>query len=179
MNFYLVNYLIIGVLTIFILLFFNKKDDDKLYFLNVNNERFSLSWFLDEVLVPFLGFMFIIIAWPLVIGMLLKEKFFPPEPYVPEEEIVFEVKPEDLLTKQSISEIEEAEIVYDPLNAAPEIPFGHLNQAWNQFKNKIQTRDEIWSFSVMFKPEYGDEHIRSGYVFVRDNNPTDIFFECD
>ncbi len=78
-----------------------------------------------------------------------------------------EVEPEDLLQPKTIEEIEQREIVQDPLGAVPALPFGHLAAGWISFRSQLEPGDEIWSFCAV-KPEYwGREEQLSGYAAVR------------
>jgi hypothetical protein len=78
----------------------------------------------------------------------------------------FKITREDLLAEMSLSEIEEREMVLDPMRAAPCLPFGHLNPAWKKFLEDVQPSDVYWSFSAQFTPWRWTE-LRQGYVVVR------------
>lgn len=59
----------------------------------------------------------------------------------------------------------------DPLKAAPELPFGHLNAAWKEFLNGQADGGELWSFSAHWQTTWGRKELRSGYVMVQDRTP--------
>ena len=87
-----------------------------------------------------------------------------------DEDLPFAVARSDLLERHSISEIEKREMVIDPLGAVPDLPFGHLHPAWRKFVATVGPTDAIWSFSAEWKPRWGPEELRAGYVIVRGNS---------
>ncbi|CAK0768000.1 conserved hypothetical protein [Gammaproteobacteria bacterium] len=124
------------------------------------------TYFISPLLVAIL----ILIAWPTVIyykvkKMLLKMLLeYAYQQYKPK---AFFVSRNDLLQQISVEEIELQERVSDPLNAVPDLPFGHLNKAWNRFLKKRRKGDEIWTFSANRTSERGWKELRAGYVLVR------------
>lgn len=85
------------------------------------------------------------------------------------------VRREHLQTRMSLEEIERANIVRDPLGAAPELPFGHLNAAWRRFAEQLQEGDELWSFSTPWERQFPMKELRQGYVVVRAGEPGACF----
>jgi hypothetical protein len=80
----------------------------------------------------------------------------------------FSVLTEHLLAPFCVDEIEERERIVDPLNAVPNLPFGHLNPAWRKFVDNLSDKDEIWEFSTSsIGVSRGDEACE-GYVAVAD-----------
>ena len=67
----------------------------------------------------------------------------------------------------TIEEIESRERISDPLGAVPSLPFGHLNAAWAEFKDNLQTGDELRFFSVPWK-ECWNMELHEGYVVLRE-----------
>jgi hypothetical protein len=78
-----------------------------------------------------------------------------------------EVEPEDLLQPTTIGEIEQREIVQDPLGAAPALPFGHLSAGWIRFCSQLEPGDEVWSFRAVRSDDWGGHEQSSGYAAVR------------
>jgi hypothetical protein len=78
----------------------------------------------------------------------------------------FAVKADHLQKQWSLAQVEQAEMVVDPLRAVPALPFGHLNSVWEDFKQWVQGGDEIWSFSGTWKAQWGHEEVYEGYVIV-------------
>jgi hypothetical protein len=75
----------------------------------------------------------------------------------------------------SVEEVEALETVLDPLGAAPNVPFGHLNAAWRAFIEGGTECDELWSFSADWQTAWGNRERRAGYVRVRAGEPGDYF----
>jgi hypothetical protein len=122
-----------------------------------------------------LAIVFIFIPlWPVVLSVELhlpwyKLKFWTSkaERSVPwtltDEEPEFKVSMPDLLEKLSRAEIEAIEQVDDPLGAAPNIPFGHLNSTWQAFVDGLEPDCELWSFRGRWNTRYRDWQMK-GYV---------------
>lgn len=86
---------------------------------------------------------------------------------IEEREKPFQVQPADLLVRMTVREIEQRETVQDPLNAVPNLPFGHLNPAWEKLKSGMGPDDEIWTYSAQWKDGWRDPETREGYAIVR------------
>jgi hypothetical protein len=82
------------------------------------------------------------------------------------EEPEFKVAKTDLLAKLSREAIEALEQVHDPLQAVPNLPFGHLNSVWQAFVDGLEPDCELWSFRGRWKTEYRDWQMQ-GYVVQR------------
>ena len=67
----------------------------------------------------------------------------------------------------TLDEVEAQETIYDPLGGAPNIPFGHLNPAWLEFRENLTPEDQIWSFSSVRDTDWGDQESKKGYVIVK------------
>lgn len=83
-----------------------------------------------------------------------------------EEEPAFKVSMSDLVEKLNRAEIEALEQVDDPLNAVPNLPFGHLNHVWQAFVDGLEPDCELWSFRGRWKTKYRDYQMQ-GYVAQR------------
>lgn len=122
---------------------------------------------LDDVFGPALIGLLVVPFWPVILFFKIKQLIFGTPEIKPFEEPQFSVTRADLLTKMSISDIEEKEMVVDPLGAVPHLPFGHLNCAWNNFLEDVQPSDAIWTFSAKWT-HWGRTELRKGYVIVND-----------
>lgn len=100
-------------------------------------------------------------------------------PYVAEllPERGFFVHREDLIRQMTIEEIEQQEHVADPMRAVPDLPFGHLNAAWVEFKANLEQQDSVWSFAAQWAPDWGRKEIREGYVILRGDNVGQYFLK--
>ena len=80
----------------------------------------------------------------------------------------FAVEGQHLLELLTVQEAEKREVVTDPLKAAPELPFGHRNAAWQKLIDGRADGDELWSFSAQWQQmTWGREELRLRYVVVQ------------
>lgn len=79
----------------------------------------------------------------------------------------FKPKISDLIERLSIDTIEAAELIYDPLDAVPRLPFGHENSCWVEFKSHLEVDDELWSFDAQIENEWGCVEYCEGYASFR------------
>jgi hypothetical protein len=171
---YLYWYLGIGAVVLILMVAFHhlskKQDDNSLndVLADLKSERKSL-WFrlLNNVLVPALGGTLIVPFWPVLVFLKVKELVFDEPDRGTIDEPEFAVTREDLQTQLSLQEIEQMEMVFDPLGAAPNLPFGHLNTAWKKFCEGMEPHDSLWSFTAPWTSAWGSKDIRQGYAIVR------------
>ena len=78
----------------------------------------------------------------------------------------FAVAPRELLAAGTRAAIEAAETVHDPLHAAPELPFGHLNPAWRAFADALPPDAVLHAFRSDWRNQYGSVERHEGYVAV-------------
>lgn len=123
-----------------------------------------------NILAPMLVAVSVLLLWPAGACLRIKEFFSKPN-QVAAGEREFAVARSDLQERLSTPEIEDREIVSDPLYAVPDLPFGHLNAAWRRFLNDLAQGDEVWSFSAHAQTKWGTTEIREGYVEVRGGVP--------
>lgn len=171
---YLYWYLGIGAVVLILMAAFHKltkkKDDNSLNDVlgDLRPERKSL-WFrlLNDVLGPALVGTLIVPFWPVLVFFKVKDFVVGEPDRGPIDEPEFAVTRGDLQTQLSVQEIEQREIVFDPLGAAPHVPFGHLNTAWKKFCEGMEPFDSLWSFTSHWTSAWGSKEIRQGYVIVR------------
>lgn len=128
--------------------------------------------FLEDILAPFLAILFVVTAWPILIIINIRDKRRFERRLDDNGEEQFTVTAEDLLEQLTIQEIEQREMVTDPLQSVPELPFGHLNPVWVNFKDALSEGDAVYEFTKIWHPPlffYRQEV--SGYVCVRDEQP--------
>jgi hypothetical protein len=131
-------------------------------------EEDGIWGFIQKYVVPVLGILILLIGWPIFFYRKIKELLTVRENL---EEKKFIVSKQSLIKKLSIADIEKLEIVKDPLNAVPKIPFGHLNSAWLSFKQQISPDDTVWSFNSDWTNSFGSKQQLTGYVIVKDDSP--------
>lgn len=137
----------------------------------MNPERNKLSYrFINKGLVPVLASVIAILFWPAVLYMKIKD-IRDRGPGGRFEEKIFQVSKADLLTKRTIQQIESDEVIEDPLDAVPALPFGHLNKCWKILLAQMMDGDEFWSFRSKWDGNWGRTEIRLGYVLVREGSP--------
>ena len=122
---------------------------------------------LNKVIVPILAAFMALAVWPIAIYWKAKEMIEARNVKEAEPPKEFSVTRDHLLKRWLVGEIENTEIVSDPLGAAPRLPFGHLNPAWETFKQSIQDKDQLWSFSAHWTSDWGRNEVRDGYAVLR------------
>lgn len=138
----------------------------------VNPDRKKLSYrILNNIVAPALSAILVVAVWPVALYMKLKEMIQKKESYESPEEREFAVEREHLLERLTVQEIEMREVVTDPLKAAPDLPFGHLNAAWQEFIQGKPDDAELWSFSAQWQTTWGRKELRCGYVAVQNDAP--------
>lgn len=130
---------------------------------------------LDEIVVPVLGFGWVVSCWPWCAYWKVKERIWGVDTPAPGDGPAYAVEPAHLLKRLAIDEVEARETVFDPLGAAPNLPFGHLNAAWRAFVDGRAEDDELWSFSADWRTVWGNMERRAGYVLVRASEPGEHF----
>lgn len=132
-------------------------------------ERKSLWYRLrSNVLGPLLTGLLVVPFWPVVVYLKVQDMLLGKPEASNLEEPKFAVIRTDLLERLSIAEIEQHQRIFDPLNAVPDLPFGHLNAAWRKFLEGMTPDTEIWTFSAHWI-DWGSTELRRGYVMVRGN----------
>lgn len=119
------------------------------------------------VIAPVLVVTSIVLLWPVVWWMKCTDLLHEHRAARKREDAVFKVKTLHLLVRLTVEEIESREMVRDPLDAVPDLPFGHLNEVWAQLKAAKQTRDELWSFAATWPGDDDTPELRKGYVLWR------------
>jgi len=176
--YYLYGYLLIGVVVLLFAILQQRRqknfvsDFSKTILENLHPERKLWRYrLLHEITLPSLAGLLIIVSWPIAIHIHFKlqrkkeladDEEFPDPPK-------FSVLKENLVEKTTRSEIEAKEIVYDPMGAAPNVPFGHLNTSWQHYIVNLEPSDAIWTFSAPWEPQWGSTELRMGYAIVRDS----------
>lgn len=106
--------------------------------------------------------------WPLVVPFMLNEKWssWRNDKQRQSDERVFAPTPTNLLTKLTVAEIEAMEMTLDPLKGVPQLPFGHLNEAWRIFLANLPSGAELWSYTVVWENRWHAQEQREGYVIM-------------
>ena len=130
---------------------------------------------VEEIVVPVLGFGWVVSCWPLFAYWKVKELTWGRNAPALVADPVFAIERAHLLEQVSVEDVEARETVFDPLGAAPNLPFGHLHAAWRAFVDQRTEGDELWSFSADWRTGWGNLERRAGYVLVRAGEPGEHF----
>lgn len=142
----------------------------------VNPDRAKLSYrILNNLVIPALAAVAVVVVWPAAYYMKGKEIFGKKSKSAREEEREFSVQRGHLQEHLTVAQIEAREAVTDPLGAVPDLPFGHLDAAWEAFISSAGAEDELWSFKAPWQTTWGRKEVRAGYVIVRSGAPAAHF----
>lgn len=122
--------------------------------------------FLEKVLVPVLASVAAVLGWPLALWFAWQSRQEGRRRIKRQEDAVFAIRQADLLSHTQVAEVESMARVHDPLSAVPDLPFGHLNAAWQAFVDQRPPNAELWTFACDWTSEWGTTFARQGYVWV-------------
>lgn len=157
--------------------------------LNPKREAF-LYRVLEDVIVPTLAFFLVWLVWPVVFVLKFKDIFKKKSQEVvaesdsdlipnrnrnpnsnsnPEdlEELAFALNDFELTRQETIEEVERTNLIQDPMEAVPNIPFGHCNARWVVFKDSLQENETLWEFEST-RSELKGVQAMWGYAVKRD-----------
>lgn len=149
-----------------ILIKVNHKKIYKFFKLKQTFKQFMYIFFTNALTYLTLQIIFPL-TWPLLLVMKIKEDLKEKRIAEEEEKSKFHIELKDLIQILDRKEIENNEIVHDPLEAVPPLPFGHLNKAWLAYCEQIEPKDDLWSFSATWTNHWGSKEQIEGYVAVR------------
>jgi hypothetical protein len=141
------------------------------------SKKRSIKDFLGDSLIYFIAAIFILGGWlAFAVWAYFKSRqdaaleIESKKPY-------FNCAKKFLITKVNPRDAEINGYVIDPLGFVPDVPFGHLNKAWEHFLYEIvDPADELWSFHIEKGRKYGKygfaaktdirgyAHVRSGEI---------------
>ena len=163
--------------------------------LNPKREAF-LYRVLEDVIVPTLAFLMVWLVWPVVFVLKFKDIFKkksqavlnePDSDLIPNrnsnrnsnsnsnpdpdpedlEELAFALSDFELARQVTIEEVERTNLIQDPMEAVPNIPFGHCNARWVVFKDSLQENETLWEFEST-RSELKGVQAMWGYAVTRD-----------
>lgn len=97
----------------------------------------------------------------------IKGYFTKPLPNTLSDRPPFAVTASDLKERFTVEEIEARELVKDPPQTVPDVPFGYFHHMWVAFMGSHQPGDELWWFESVFEEKYSTRYLHTGYVRVR------------
>ena len=143
---------------------------DALKSLNPSRQRF---WYrvVEDMVVPGLAFILVWLVWPVAIGFKFFEMYQKKDAAANSERLakakVFMLKEEALIREMTVAEIEEANMVRDPLGAAPNLPFGHLHAVWVEFREGLRPQETLHLFESV-GPNTFRKQLIWGYAACRE-----------
>ena len=143
---------------------------DALKSLNPSSQRF---WYrvMEDVVVPGLAFILVWLVWPGAIGFKFFEMYQKKDVEANSERLAkskeFVLKLEALVRKMTVAEIERANMVMDPLGAAPNLPFGHLYAVWVEFRDGLGVGETLHLFESVGPNAFGKQLIW-GYAVCKE-----------
>lgn len=123
---------------------------------------------LNGLFAPFVAVVLLLLAWPWAAWTAVSERGTRDADPVAEGPKEFAVLDEYLVCELPLGDIECWETVDDPLGAAPKLPFGHLNAAWNDFKAG-SGNGTFWKFSGKHVGDWDMEWLREGYAALKED----------
>ena len=110
----------------------------------------TIKQYLQDTLVYSIATLTIVIGWPGFLIWAFLKKLEERRERMKEDEPEFMCKPEYLVRKVTLIESEQTNIIQDPLGLVPNVPFGHLSQAWTKFLSEfgLEEENELWFFLV-------------------------------
>ena len=180
---YLIWYLGVGAIPIAIIFIANRFEGpssfDRISDVLIEADPRSGKWWwrpVNYAVIPVLAGVVLWWVWPLAVYEKVKNLMDGSREVRKEVPKEFAVIKAHLLQPRTIDEIEQAERVEDPMGAAPHLPFGHLNQVWEEFKKNVRMEDQLWEFSAPWTADWGRQEIREGYVILREDAINEHFF---
>ena len=159
-------YLGVGVVVLVLMMvshrFFGKDYPDSLSAVLEKERPFWFMLLEESILV--LLIVLLSPFWPILVVKKLIDTFHKKPDQTPEDEREFAVELVHLKEQISIEEIEQREIVFDPLGAVSDLPFGHLHSAWQKLLSQMEENETIWTFETIWTPWYGSKELMIGYA---------------
>ena len=149
---------------------------DMMKAINPKREAF-LYRMLEDLVVPALAFFLVWFVWPVVFILKIKDGFQKKSLAVEAEQEAeppaFALNESELLRQVTVDEVERTNLIHDPLEAVPNIPFGHCNARWVLFRDSLQANETLWEFEST-RSELAGVQAMWGYA-VRGEEKVDRF----
>lgn len=124
--------------------------------------------FRHKILVPFLMGVFLCVAWPVCWAWVVHDRWHVKREAKRREDTVFKILPIHRSVGTTVERVEARAKVEDPLGAVPDLPFGHLNGAWNNFIAKRPEGASLYPFECVWVTFHREKFHRKGFVWFTD-----------
>ena len=129
---------------------------------------------LEDLVVPALAFFLMWLVWPVVFVLKIKHSLqksaLAAQAVKAEQEAeppTFALNDSELLRQVTVDEVERTNLIHDPLEAVPTIPFGHCNARWVLFRDSLQANETLWEFEST-RSELAGVRAMWGYAVKRE-----------
>ena len=129
---------------------------------------------LEDLVVPALVFFLMWLVWPVVFVLKIKDSLQKRalaaqavQAAQEAEPPAFALKDSELLRQVTVDEVERTNLIHDPLEAVPNIPFGHCNARWFFFRDSLQANETLWEFEST-RSELAGVQAMWGYAVKRE-----------
>ena len=146
---------------------------DMMNAVNPRREAF-LYRVLEDLVVPALAFFLMWLVWPVVFVLKIKDSLqkraLAAQAVQAEQEAeppTFALNESELLRQVTVDEVERTNLIHDPLEAVPNIPFGHCNARWVFFRDSLQANETLWEFEST-RSELAGVQAMWGYAVKRE-----------
>ncbi len=72
--------------------------------------------------------------------------------------------PRELQRKVTIHDAEQQNVVFDPMGAVHNAPFGHFAKRWYEFRGDLRPQASVWWFDTVGCDKWGRDHIARGFA---------------
>lgn len=146
---------------------------DMMKAVNPRREAF-LYRVLEDLVVPALAFFLMWLVWPVVFVLKIKDSLqkraLAAQAVQAEQEAeppAFALNDSELLRQVTVDEVERINLIHDPLEAVPNIPFGHCNACWVLFRDSLHANETLWEFEST-RSELAGVRAMWGYAVKRE-----------
>lgn len=129
---------------------------------------------LVGLLAPSVAVVIFWAIWPWVLWTAVAERTLRDAGTANEGGKEFAILDDYLVCELPLADIECWESVEDPLGAAPKLPFGHLNEAWEEFKAD-SGNGAFWKFAGKHAGDWGGEWMYEGYAVLKEDGTRPYF----
>jgi hypothetical protein len=127
--------------------------------------------FFEDFFIPAVALALVWVVWPIPIGLKIKSMVFKKPPPLKPRRLVevkeFILNEAELIREVTIEEVERTNFIHDPMEAVPNVPFGHSNALWLALRDSIQPNETLWEFESE-RSELKGVHSMWGYAIKGD-----------